>query len=900
MSSTAERGWGWTKLGLTLGLGVLTAGAFRAQASDPLPPPAAAAPAGDAAAAAERRREALLAAMLGARVPAAAPAIAAAPAAVEHAQFVESEPPPSSAPPPTLAEPSFEPTLAASMAVTEAAHATAAPPLPSVDAMAEDVEPAAGITFRRDPIDLPLLDEQRWLEWVLSVVVNEREPSEGVVFIEDPASGRLAVELSAAQAWRLLIDRAAVLTFEGVPFYPLDAIEGLSVAIDEATLTARLDIPPEAFAAYQVAIDGETAPAPTAGVGGFFDYDLLLTAGQATSDRLDGLFETGLFAAGNVLVSSFRLDDAGTDAELQRLETTLVRDMPHRRASLRAGDSLTAGGAFAQSVRFAGLQYATNFATDPAFVTFPLPSIGGLADQDSVVDVLVDNLTRATQSVPAGPFTIDNVPVVTGAGEVQLRVTDLLGRERLVTQPYYVSSRLLREGLSDFSYEVGFKRERYGGASFDYGDLLGAATHRYGLTNAVTGEVHAEAESDRASLVAGGAVVLGSFGLLSGGVGGSVEDDAGTGGLGQVAYEYLGRRLSLGARTRYSSGGFRQAAGDDGSLERVDQFNIGFDALHLGRVGMLLLNQERNDDPDQRSLTASYSLPLGPGALVVNAARTLRPDDDYAVTAAYSLPLGPDRSVAVTARGNDDDARVRGQYTRTRGASELGLEYRIAGEVGDDARPIDARAGYQSRWAGATAEFERFSGDNRFRLGVDGSVAAVDGTFGLTRRLGRAFGLVDLPGFPNVRVYVDNREAGTTDADGKLLLPSLRPFEPNRVRLAVEDLPLTAQLTTAETAAVPYDRSGMTIDFAITDVQRATATLRDRHDRPLPAGLVMQDAGETIEALVGRDGFAQLTGSLVERTYLSGTANGRRFTCAVPPRPLDDPLPHLGDVRCAD
>jgi len=674
-----------------------------------------------------------------------------------------------------------------------------------------------------------------------------------------------------------------------------------SIDIDEASLTAWLEIPAAAFEAYSVTLDDGRAPDPTAGLGGFFDYDLLLTGGEGASDSLDGLFEVGLFAAGNVLVGNFRMGDLGVDGELQRLETTLVRDLPQRRASFRLGDSLTVGGAFAQSLRFAGLQWSTNFATDPAFVTFPLPSIGGLAEQDSVVDVIVDNLTRATESVPSGPFTIDNVPVVTGGGEVQLRVTDLLGRERLLTQPYYVSTRLLKEGLNDFSYEIGFERERFGTASFDYGDPLASVTHRRGVTNAVTGEVHAEAEPDRGSLVAGGAVLLGPYGVLTGGLGGSVEDDAGSGVVGQIAYEYLGRRLSLGARTRYTSRDFRQAAGDDGRTERVDQFNIGFDALRYGRVGLLLLNRLRHDEPNDRSVTASYSLPVGPGSLVVNAARTLEPDDDYVVTAAYSMPLGPDRSIAATARGGSQGSRGRLQYTRTRGASELGLDYRVAAEIGDEARPIDARADYQTRHAGLSAELERFSGDHRFRLGVDGSVAAVDGTVGLTRRIGRSFGLVDLPGFPGVRVYLDNREAGTTDADGKLLLPALRPYEPNRVRLAVEDLPLSAELTTAETAAVPFDRSGMTIDFAIAAVQRATVKLLDGADRPLPPGLVLEAEPAGVQAMVGRDGFTQLTGKLDERVYLVGAANGRNFTCAVPAAAAsDDPLPHLGDVRCAD
>src|SRR5688500_15293324 len=105
-----------------------------------------------------------------------------------------------------------------------------------------------------------------------------------------------------------------------------------------------------------------------------------------------------------------------------RLDTTLSRDVPLSRTTVRLGDSIAVGGALASPVRFGGLQYATNFAVDPTFVTFPLPAIGGLARQDSVVDLFIDDLRRDRRSVPPGPFSIDNLPVVTGAGEVQLRV----------------------------------------------------------------------------------------------------------------------------------------------------------------------------------------------------------------------------------------------------------------------------------------------------------------------------------------------------------------------------------------------------------------------------------------------------------------------------------------------
>jgi len=794
--------------------------------------------------------------------------------------------------------------LTDTLAVEMAANEVAAGPRDLVESLSEieqleAVEPAAGIAFRRDVVEPPLLDKGRWAEWLLSVAINGREVSDGSVFIRDPVSDRLAVELATAQSWRLLIDRDLVLSFGGIPFYPLDAIAGLQIELDETDLSIQLQIPPEAFAMSRIEIEGERREPPTPGTGAFFDYDVLASGGQEIDQQIDGLFEAGLFAAGTVLIGNMRVQNATSDPDLQRLETTLSKDFPDKRATFRLGDSITVGGSFAEGVRFGGLQWSTNFATDPAFVTFPLPTIGGLAQQNSVVDVIVDNLNQDTRNVPPGPFAIENVPVVTGGGEVQLRVTDLLGREQLITQSYYVSTRSLKEGLSEFSYEVGFKRKDFGSKSFDYGDVLGTATHRYGFTNTVTGEVHAEAESDRASVVGGGALLLGPYGLLTGGVGGSADEDEGNGALVQLAYEYIGQRFNVGARTRYTSSSFRQSGADDGRLERVDQFNVGFDALSYGRLGLLLLNQERNDGDNQRSATASYSVPLGPGSLIINAGRTFTPDRDYVVTAAYSVPLGPTRSMTATARSSNDNGRGRLQYTRTRGASELGLDYRVAGEVGDDSRPIDARLGYQASWIGSDVEVERSSGDNRFRLGVNGSAAVVDGSFGLTRRIGRAFGLVDLPGFPNVRVYLDNRVAGQTNADGKLFLPNLRPYEHNRVRLAVEDLPLSADLVTAEMTAIPFDRSGMTVDFGILSVNRATVTLLARDDRPLPPGLLLASDDGKLKAMVGRDGFAQLTGELVSRSYIAGESNGRRFVCAVPPAPADDPLPYLGDVRCA-
>ena len=162
----------------------------------------------------------------------------------------------------------------------------------------------------------------------------------------------------------------------------------------------------------------------------------------------------------------------------------------------------------------------------------------------------------------------------------------------------------------------------------------------------------------------------------------------------------------------------------------------------------------------------------------------------------------------------------------------------------------------------------------------------------------RAFGLVNLPGFPDVRVYLDNRAAGRTDRDGRLLLPSLRPYEANRVRLEVDDLPLDAEITTAEVEAVPYDRSGMTIDFPLNRLAQATGTLVDTSGEALPIGLRLRSEDGAVTAWVARDGFSEVRGALPTAVTIAAEVDGRSLACLLPPTPEGELLPDVGIVTC--
>src|SRR3989442_8479012 len=133
----------------------------------------------------------------------------------------------------------------------------------------------------------------------------------------------------------------------------------------------------------------------------------------------------------------------------------------------------------------------------------------------------MNNALVQRSAVPPGPFSIQNIPVVTGSGEVRLVVRGSLGRGQVNTQPFYSRAALLKQGLADYSCEVGAIRNNFAVESNDYGQAVGAATYRRGITDYFTAEVRGEATRDLQAVGFSGAVRARNFGVLSGTFAGS-------------------------------------------------------------------------------------------------------------------------------------------------------------------------------------------------------------------------------------------------------------------------------------------------------------------------------------------------------------------------------------------
>lgn len=741
------------------------------------------------------------------------------------------------------------------------------------------------------PVESPAGEPQPVL---YNVRVNGEEQAT-LRLLQSP-DGRLFVRRADLERWRLRAPSAGTLRAFDEEHVPLDAFSGAEVRVDALSQSLEIVLPARFFGetALSAATLRSGLPQPVS-PGAFFGYDLYYD-GTARGRGLSGLLEAGAFGAIGVLTSSVLLQGD----RVTRLETTLTRDFPASMQSLRLGDTFGASGLWGRSVRFGGLRLGTNFGTAPTVATLPIPALSGEAVLPSVTDLYVDGVLRQTSNVPAGPFRIDGVPVLNGQGEVRLVVRDLLGREQVITLPYYASMQLLRAGLSDHSLEVGWLRNGFGLRGDDYGRLAGVYQHRRGLTETFTGEVRLEVLPDQRTAGLGGSAVIGAVGVVSAATAISSGPD-GSGQLLQAGFERQSLRgLSFAMRAQRASPAFTQLGQPQGEPAPARRVSAGA-GVPTGLGGSLTVGYAstvwRHRAPVEVA-TVGYGITLGRTAAVfVNTARSLGDAGSTTVSLTLVAGLGDLTSGSANVVRQDGDALAQVQVQRNlQGGDDTG--WRILVGDGGAGRRLEAGAIRQTPVGNFSAEAASLAGTTYVRAGVSGAVTVLGGRPFLGRRIGEAFGVVHVPDFPGVGVYVNNRLVSRTDGQGYAILPELLPYQPNPVRIEIADLPIDTTIDTTQLQAVPYYRSGVMLRFPVRRSAGALIrlVLEDGGPMPLGAQVLLEGAGEPFE--VANDGEVYVTG-LSPRNRMVATWAGQRCEFDVEPGDRLGLLPRIGPLVCA-
>jgi outer membrane usher protein len=569
------------------------------------------------------------------------------------------------------------------------------------------------------------------------------------------------------------------------------------------------------------------------------------------------LISGGAFAGEGLLTHSFALQNGTTT----RLLTTYQTDHFAQMKTLRVGDMVNTPGAWGRGVLFGGVQYGTNVALRPDFLTQSAPTLSGTALLPSTVDVYVNNALRSQQNVAAGPFTINNLPVVQGGGEVALVVKDVLGREQVITQQFLSTPTLLREGLVQTSLEAGALRQNLGLASNDYGEPFAATTYRKGLLPRTTAELRGELQPGGATAGASVATLLPQISsaleatlVASGGHG-----LADTGALASLGYSLLGKAMALNARISVQTDSFRQIGSDATNLQRSLLSLQWVSPWAGGTVSANYVQRRTQSDSSIAVLNLAYGKRLN-NRVVANAAllRTLS-DNDASVSATLGLTLFIDvnqfASTTVSAQAGHSTAYADYQQSAPWGQ---GTGYRLAVQEGGAPGLQQASVTEHQTWGSLQAEVAQQAATSSARITATGGIATLGHGLHFSRGLDQSFAVVQVGDLPNIPVFLENQEVARTGSNGAALVNNLRAYEVNRISIDPLTLPMEVSLKSMELPVVPRNQGGVQVEFATPRVRTVTLQLRDRSGAYLPAWtrVVLQDNAHPF--VVGQRGEASV------------------------------------------
>jgi outer membrane usher protein len=781
---------------------------------------------------------------------------------------------------------------------------------------------------------------------LLSVKLNGQETQDVTLFIK--TNNDLYVSKNDLQKWRLIIpDNIRPASYNGQEYYPLSLFKNAKYTLNNLNATIAFTIPPEDFQSSDISLNDSSYIKPDAPANGaFIDYDALYQNYQSDND-VSALFNAGLFSHYGSLTSGFVAQEDlnnlfhysyssgrnGSDTNptdncdndnFVRLNTAWRKDFPAKMQTLILGDNFGTPGTWGNSVDLGGIHFGTNFSTQPYVITFPTPTFRGEATAPSAVDLYVNNARVANQNINSGPFSINAIPVVTGSGNLNVVVTDLLGRQQVITVPFYVGNTLLKKGLSDYSYELGAIRQNYGIDSNDYGRLAGTVNYRYGFTDKFTGETRLEGLGDQQTGGLGFNYQVGNFGIINLAGAASNYIPYGQGEMVNVGFQrQTYNSLNFSVNSQIASPDFMQLGIDPGlrAPKYTNQAFVGY-LMGKGSLGLSYVEQDSREvddhdhdhhcDHERRGcfgynytlrdysfVSLNYSRPVfKTWSLILTAQKSLTGSHDNAVYLTLIKQIKQDTSFTTTGQSEND--KLGGSVELQKNLpTDTGFGYDLQANPGVQDN-YQAKLQYQNRIGNYSAAAAMQGGQMAYQGEASGSLVFMDSHPYLTRNTGDSFALVQIPGYPNIDVNLWNNPIGKTDKYGNAFVPQMNPYEKNQLTIDPNQFPVDAQINVTKLDAVPYYGTGEIVRFPVQRLAAATMTLKMPSGEIVPAGAEASVAGNDKVFPIADNGFAYVEG-LAENKDNTVVVKWNDTACAVNvhyTRPKDTPVIDAGTLIC--
>lgn len=674
---------------------------------------------------------------------------------------------------------------------------------------------------------------------------------------------------------------------EGRRYHVLNSLQRVVLVIDEAA--GRIDLTADPSVFGQQRLDLTPAPhlAPTYDTSAFFNYQFNWSGTEHQRSSYGVNTELAVRYGRWLFDNQTNYLNDPTESGFTRLGTNATYDWYEMLARFVAGDQTASTGALGQTMQLGGIGFYRAYAMDPSLITTPTARFIGATPVAGDVEVYVDGIRVYSAPVKPGTFELDNITRYAGLRHVEVLVRDPLGQViQRSSSTTYLSDRLLRGGLDEFTYAVGVVRPEIGVNSDRYHGLGFAAAHRVGLTDSITLGAHADGTPDYATAGADATFRLGNLGVLGvEGAAGRPKEIGHVAGAANLLYSYSAGGFGVDMNYQRLQRGFLPPS------TLLPQFvplndagvQLSYGSPRYGTFTATATRSEFEDGSRQRSYTLLYNVSpsvhwnidatLGringqagaqsgvAASLSVNyffgdrttvtarVQRTPGNGTEYDVELARTAPIGPGFGYRVDAQHSAGIYQVRPQVQLNTDMLEYTLG--VASAHGSGANSTTAEAS------------------------IAGAYAYVGGVGAFTRPIYDSFAIIKTGSLDGVTVRQNSQDAGRSGRDGTLLASTVGSYVESRFTLDANTVPIDTIIGQNVVTVVPALRGGVLVDFALRP-QRAVS------------GVLILRRGKDEKALGGIDAL-----------LASGTSQLQLFTATDGGFYIEDAAPgtYRADIR---
>ncbi|MFL4202741.1 F4 (K88) fimbrial usher FaeD [Escherichia coli] len=571
-------------------------------------------------------------------------------------------------------------------------------------------------------------------------------------------------------------------------------------------------------------------------------------------------------------------DNGGNSATINMF--TASRAIRLLNADLLVGKTST-GDSMLGSTGTYGVSLSRNNSMKPGNLGYT-PVFSGIANGPSRVTLTQNGRLLYSEMVPAGPFSITNVPLYT-SGDVTMKITGEDGREQTQVFPLAVMNGQLSPGEYEFNLAAGLPDD-----DSDMDGAVFAASYGYGLENLTlrTGLVF---NQDWKGASAGMVVGLGWLGAVS--VDGAYasakyRDGSHSGNKVQLTWSKqlettdTGLRLSWLRRSEeyedmssfnpsevYSLVNQGRRVKDEWSAGISQQVGELFSLSLSGwqrsyyPVSVISAHRQQKDSGKERGVTGTLSTQIeGVGVnLSWTGSRNAEGENNWSASASVSVPfmLLERRYSSSTSVSAGKDGST-GFSTGVSGSLNDRFSYGFGGgrDSGGSASSY-LNASYSGDWAYLSGALNQSSsGGTSGSVSASGAVLAVPAAKDImfSRTTGDTVAVVNVKDTPGVKVTSGD---GQTDGDGNLVVP-LNSYDWNTVTIDAGTLPLNTELTNTSQKVVPTDKAVVWMPFDALKVKRYLLQVKQRDGEFVPGGTWARDSKNTPLGFVANNGVLMI------------------------------------------